>query len=102
MLACLLAVAIASAPATARARDDEPSGDRASVVAAATVCSLVYSPIKLAYATSGLVVGSLAWIWTFGNRRVTRPIFRATLRGDYFVKPSHLTGHRKLRFIGRR
>ena len=68
----------------------------------ATVCTLVYSPVKLAYAASGLVVGSMAWVWSFGSRRVTRPIFDAALRGDYVVTPEHLLGRRKLEFIGRR
>ena len=65
------------------------------------LCTLVYSPLKLAYAASGLLVGGMAWAWSFGSRRVTRPIFTAALRGDYVVTPAHLTGRRRLVFIGR-
>jgi hypothetical protein len=102
LLACLLSAAIAAAPVAADA--GEKAEDATGVLAGvgATVCTLVYSPVKLAYAASGLVVGSMAWVWSFGNRRVTRPIFDSALRGDYVVTPGHLTGQRKLHFIGRR
>jgi len=101
ILTCLLTAAIASAPLTARAQEDEPTGGNALTGAGAMLCTVVYSPLKLAYAASGLVVGGMAWVWSFGSRRVTRPIFTAALRGDYVVTPEHLTGERRLAFIGR-
>ena len=102
ILTCLLTAAIASAPLTARAQADEPSGGNAWTGVGAMLCTLVYSPIKIVYAASGLVVGGMAWVWSFGSRRVTGPIFTAALRGDYVVAPEHLTGERRLEFIGRR
>ena len=100
---CILSAAIAAAPATADDRPEE-TGDAGSpfLGVAATLCTAVYGPLKIAYAGSGLVVGSMAWLWSFGSRRVTRPIFRASLRGDYVVRPMHLQGKRPLRFTGRR
>jgi hypothetical protein len=101
LLACLLIAAIACAPSPARATEDEPHGGGALAGVGAMLCTLVYSPLKLTYAATGLVVGGMAWVWSFGRRRVTRPIFTAALRGDYVVVPEHLTGERKLEFIGR-
>jgi hypothetical protein len=100
-LTCVLSALIAAAPPAARAQDDAPSGPNAFAGFGAMLCTIVYSPLKLAYAASGLVVGGMAWVWSFGNKRVTRPIFRAALRGDYVVTPEHLTGERRLEFIGR-
>jgi hypothetical protein len=106
ILTCLLVAAMASAPSTARAQYGEYEEEPAAAASpwtgwGAMLCTVVYSPIKIAYAASGLVVGGMAWMWSFGSSRVTRPIFTAALRGDYVVAPEHLTGERRLEFIGR-
>ena len=103
ILVGVLVASLAAAPPMALAQEEkEPSSSGGFIGVGATLCTLVYSPLKIAYAASGLVVGSLAWVWSFGNRRVTRPIFRAALRGDYVISPAHLRGERRLRFTGRR
>lgn len=105
ILTCLLAAAMASAPLTARAQYDDyeegPASTSGWIGLGAMLCTVVYSPIKIVYAASGLVVGGMAWMWSFGSKRVTRPIFTAALRGDYVVAPEHLTGERRLEFVGR-
>jgi len=105
LLIGVLTASLAAAPPTALAWDqkqEEPHSSGGFVGVGAVLCTLVYSPLKIGYASSGLVVGSLAWLWSFGNRRVTRPIFTAALRGDYVITPAHLRGERRLRFTGRR
>lgn len=102
LLTCLLCAAVAAAPFGAAAQDEPSEEPGTAATIGAAVCTLVYSPVKLVYAASGLVVGSLAWVWSFGSRRVTRPIFDAALRGDYVLLPEHLQGKSKLRFVGRR
>jgi hypothetical protein len=97
----MLSAVIAAAPLAARAQDEEHSRPSAFAGVGAMLCTLVYSPLKLTFAATGIVVGGLAWAWSFGSRRVTRPIFTAALRGDYVVTPQHLTGQRKLEFRGR-
>jgi hypothetical protein len=94
----LLGLVLVLLPGSAVADEEKPPGGFA--VAGSLLCTLVYSPVKLAYAASGLVVGSLAWVWSFGSQRVSRPIYRASLKGDYVVLPEHLTGARKLEFRG--
>ena len=100
ILTCLLTAAIASAPLNARAREDEPGRGDALTGVGAVLCTVVYTPLKLAFAASGLVVGGMAWAWSLGNQRVARPIFRSALRGDYVVTPGHLRGERRLKFRG--
>jgi hypothetical protein len=101
VLTCVLSAALAASPLAAHAQEEESSGGSGFAGVGAMLCTLVYSPLKIAYAASGLVVGGMAWVWSFGTMRVTRPLFRAALRGDYVVAPEHLTGERKLVFIGR-
>lgn len=102
LLVAVLVAALAVAPA-ALARDEEvPPSSGGFVAVGAMLCTLVYSPLKLGYAVSGLAVGGLAWVWSLGNRRVTRPILRSALKGDYVVTPAHLRRERALHFTGRR
>jgi hypothetical protein len=93
-----LLLVFALLPGSAAAKDDPPTGWH---TAGSAIGTLFYSPVKLAYAAGGVVVGSLAWLWSFGSKRVSRPIFVAALRGDYVVLPEHLSGAEKLEFRGR-
>lgn len=98
LAACALA-AVLTSPGTARG--EEPStAYNALVGVGSAVCTVVYSPLKVAYAASGLVVTSLAYLWTFGDTEVAGPLWRTTVGGDYVVTPSHLEGQRDLRFRG--
>jgi hypothetical protein len=99
-LATALAVAVAAAPFPARAESDSLAHQGLIGVGAA-LCTLVYAPLKVAYAAGGLVVTSLAWLWTW-DPAIAGPIIRGSLGGDYVVTPSHLEGRASLRFVGRR
>ncbi len=95
---CALVAAFAS---PARAQDEEPSTAYSGMVGVgAAICTLVYSPLKVVYAASGLVVTGLAFLWSFGDGDVTGALWRTTVGGDYVVTPSVLEGHRDLRFRG--
>jgi len=94
----LLGLVLVLLPGPAFADEEKPPGGFATV--GSLLCTLVYSPVKIAYAASGLLVGSMAWLWSFGSDRVSRPIYRAALKGDYVVLPEHLTGSKKLEFRG--
>jgi hypothetical protein len=96
-------VLVAALASPAAAQDGEPSTAYNGLVGlGAAVCTIVYSPLKVVYAASGLVVTSLAFLWTFGDTEVAGPLWRTTVGGDYVVTPSHLEGRRDLRFRGER
>lgn len=99
-MALALAAVLALAPPAARAEEDSLAYEGVIGVGAA-VCTLVYGPLKLAYAAGGLVVSGLAWLWSAGDTGVAGPIFAASLGGDYVVTPAHLEGRRPLEFVGR-
>ena len=98
-LAALVLIGVLAWPAPARA---ESTAYNAVVGVGSALCTVVYSPLKVAYAASGLVVTGLAFLWTFGDTRVAGPLWRTTVGGDYVVTPSHLEGRRDLRFRGGR
>lgn len=97
LTACLLA-----SPSVALAGDHTKEVSKESGMgAAAALSSLVYSPIKLVYAVGGLVIGSLAWVFTAGDTEVADKVYVRSLRGTYVITPEILRGEEPLVFIGR-
>ena len=81
------------------------SGDtarNAGVGAAAALSSLVYGPVKLAYAALGGIIGGIAWGLSGGDSEVKDAVIMPAVRGDYVVTPAIIRGEEKLEFIGRR
>lgn len=97
LLACVVAIAIGAGPA--RAEDGAPS--EAGLGVAAAMCSLVYGPAKVVYASLGLIIGGVAWALSAGDPDVRDAVLTPAIRGDYVVTPAHLRGDRELEFIGR-
>lgn len=102
LLMALVAIALLGAPSVGFADETaRETGREGGLGAAAALSSLVYGPVKLLYATGGLIVGSFAWAFTAGDTEVAEKVFTRSLRGNYVITPDHLTGERKLVFIGR-
>jgi len=102
VLVGLVALALIAAPATSFAEGKgKETGKEGGLGAAAAVSSLVYGPVKLLYATGGLVIGAFAWAFTAGDSDVAQTVFTRSLRGTYVITPDILTGDEELVFIGR-
>jgi len=95
-----LAAAIALVPAGARA-DDGGTPEGAGMGAASMLATLLYGPAKLVYATTGGIVGGLAYGLTGGNADVAVPILESSLYGDYYLTPEQLRGEKSIEFVGR-
>lgn len=67
----------------------------------AALASIVYAPFKIAYATGGLVAGSLAWIFTGADGEVARSVMEPALAGDYVITPDRLRSPETIEFVGR-
>ena len=81
MIALQLGIALlAAAPAARAQQEDESAAFEGVVGIGSAICTLVYSPLKVAYAIGGSVVSGLAWMWTLGDTSVAGPIFRASPR----------------------
>lgn len=98
LAAAVLVAAVWLAPPAAHAAGTASAG---AAGAGSAVCSLVYVPVKLVYATGGVVLSGLAWLWTWGDTDVAGPILRGATGGDYVVQPAHLRGDEKLVFHAR-
>ena len=97
----LLAVAalLVGSPAAAQSEDSSLVRE-AGLGAAAALASLVYCPLKLLYAASGIALGSGSFLWTWGDQDAAMAIVDTSVGGDYVVTPEVLEGQANLRFTG--
>jgi hypothetical protein len=103
LCAWIAAVAIVCSPAAAWA-EGASVGEKAKVAglgAGSAILSLVYAPVKLVYASCGLVVGGMAYAFSGGDTQVANTVLTPSLLGDYVVSPKQLTGEESFEFFGR-
>ena len=96
LLTALLAITLQAGPAWAESQAAE-----AGIGSAAALTSLIYGPVKVTYATLGLVIGGIAWGLSGGDSDVMNAIITPAVRGDYVVTPDMLRGRDDLEFFGR-
>ena len=72
----------------------------AGMQAAAVLTTLVYFPLKLAFAIGGGIVGGLAYACSGGNEEAAKSVWTTSLYGTYLITPDHLQGNRPIRFLG--
>jgi hypothetical protein len=72
----------------------------AGMQVAAGASTLLYFPLKAAFAISGGIVGGLAYAFSGGNEQVAKSIWTTSLYGTYIITPDHLQGNRPIRFLG--
>ncbi|MCC6968313.1 MAG: hypothetical protein IT391_18805 [Nitrospira sp.] len=64
------------------------------------LASLIYSPLKLAFAIGGGVVGGLAYGFSGGSEQTAKNIWVPSMYGTYIITPDHLKGDKPIRFLG--
>ena len=96
-----LILALAAAPTTAWADMGADVPNEGGIGALAALSTLIYGPVKLTYATLGLLVGGAAWGLSGGDQAVLESVVTPALRGDYVVTPAHIRMERGLEFYGR-
>jgi hypothetical protein len=97
----LLAVAAVLAGVPAAAQAEEPSLVReGGFGAAAALISLLYGPLKLAYAFSGIALGAGSFLWSWGDQDAAMAVVTTSVGGDYVITPDHLGGAEEIRFTG--
>lgn len=102
LLVGVVAVTLLATPSAGFAGEKAAAVSRESGLgAAAALSSLVYGPVKLLYAMGGLVIGSLAWVFTAGDTEVAEMVYTRSLRGTYVITPGILVGEERIEFIGR-
>jgi hypothetical protein len=106
----LLALCIITMVPTAWSQDNAPppstgnteggTASNAGMQAAAAVSTILYFPLKVAFAIGGGIVGGLAYAFSGGNEQAAKSIWDTSLRGTYLITPDHLQGDRPIRFLG--
>ena len=96
LLTALLGITLQASPASAESQAAE-----AGIGTAAALTSLIYGPIKVCYATLGLVFGGMAWGLSGGDSDVMNALITPAVRGDYVLTPDILRGRDSLEFFGR-
>jgi hypothetical protein len=97
LLACVLAFCLAPGVAIA---DEDSISNEAGIGALSALSSLIYGPVKIVYAATGLVVGGIAWGLSGGDSDVLTAVVTPAVRGDYVVTPAHVRFERSLEFFG--
>ncbi|WP_447969818.1 hypothetical protein [Nitrospira sp. M1] len=76
------------------------SDDSVGAQIASGALSILYTPVKLVYAGLGGIFGGLAYVLTGGDEATAHTIWTASVDGDYFLTPSHLSGDSSVEFMG--
>jgi len=93
----VLAVAVSASPASAGGNELAQEGGTGALAALAT---LIYGPVKIVYATGGLVFGGLAYVFSGGNTDVLNAVLTPAVRGDYVITPNVVVGNQEWHFLG--
>ncbi|MBD0315101.1 MAG: hypothetical protein ICV75_00270 [Nitrospiraceae bacterium] len=72
----------------------------AGIQAASAVATILYFPLKAAFALGGGIVGGLAYAFSGGSEQTAKGIWIPSMYGTYVITPEHLTGDRAVRFLG--
>jgi hypothetical protein len=96
-----LILAMAAAPTAAWADMGSDLPNEGGIGAVAALSTLIYGPVKLTYATLGLLIGGAAWGLSGGDQQVLEAVVNPALRGDYVVTPEHIRLERGLEFYGK-
>jgi hypothetical protein len=72
----------------------------AGMQVAAGLSTLLYLPLKLAFAIGGGIVGGLTYVFTAGDEHAAKSVWNTSLYGTYIITPDHLEGNRPVRFLG--
>ena len=107
LLACMLALALLTAPAVSMAGDQAEQQSPAKEVGTelgwgvgTVLANVFYMPTKVAYAGLGLLTGGLGYLLTAGRGDVANEIIYPAVKGTYVVTSSQLKGEQPVVFIG--
>ena len=88
------------APAPVVDNTEGGSASSAGLGAAAGLSTLLYLPLKAAFAIGGGIVGGLAYAFSGGNENAAKSIWTTSMYGTYIITPDHLRGDKPIRFLG--
>ena len=85
---------------TAPVSSGDASASGVGIQAGSALATIVYFPLKLAFAIGGGVVGGLAYGFSGGSEQTAKNIWIPSMYGTYIITPDHLKGDKPIRFFG--
>ena len=96
-----IGVTTVGVPTVSMAADEETSqGNEAMLGFGSGLLTLVYLPLKTAYAIVGTVVSGLTYAVTGGDLDTAKTVFEPSVYGTYVITPDNLKGNEPVRFFG--
>ncbi|MSR25113.1 MAG: hypothetical protein EXR96_08505 [Nitrospiraceae bacterium] len=80
--------------------DTENTGTQYGLGVVSFVISIPYSALKLAFATTGGIIGGFTYLFSSGNQKAANSVWDTSMRGTYVITPRHLKGEEPVRFFG--
>ena len=78
----------------------DASASGVGIQAGSALATIIYFPLKLAFAIGGGVVGGLAYGFSGGSEQTAKNIWIPSIYGTYIITPEHLKGDKPIRFLG--
>ncbi|MCS6319072.1 MAG: hypothetical protein H8K05_15115 [Nitrospira sp.] len=79
---------------------NDASASGVGVQVGSALATIVYFPLKLAFAIGGGVVGGLAYGFSGFSEQTAKNIWVPSMYGTYVITPDHLKGDKPIRFLG--
>ena len=89
-----------SSSSTAPVSPQDASASGVGIQAGSALATIIYFPLKLAFAIGGGVVGGLAYGFSGGSEQTAKNIWIPSMYGTYIITPDHLKGDKPIRFLG--
>jgi hypothetical protein len=89
------------APVVSYAAEGESSpSNEAALGFGSGLLTIVYLPLKSAYAILGGIVGGFTYALTGGDLETAKGVWEPSVYGTYVITPEHLKGNEPVRFFG--
>ena len=95
-----LVVGIGTPVVSFAAEEESSPSNEAALGVGSFFLTLVYTPLKMAYAIGGGIVGGFAWALTGGDLETAQDVWEPSVYGTYVITPDHLKGNEPVRFVG--
>jgi len=95
-----LVVGIGTPVVSFAAEEESSPSNEAALGVGSFFLTLVYTPVKMAYAILGGVIGGFTYGLTGGDLETAQDVWEPSVYGTYIITPDHLKGNEPVRFVG--
>ncbi len=95
-----LVVGIGTPVLSFAAEEENSPSNEAALGVGSFFLTLVYTPVKMAYAILGGIIGGFTYGLTGGDLETAQGVWEPSVYGTYIITPDHLKGNEPVRFVG--